>query len=151
MSFSFQYHSLITLYCTFFSDAEGQSYQIKEGCQNITALSCDLTSETPSVDDVHYWAQVWVNSHCLGVTNPKFKPIADSKNLHSCSYIFIVSSKPDITYCIIYSFFVVCVHSYFWPTHLDYIHNGVILACECQPALGAKRSLCCQHHHQQQK
>ncbi|KAM8733927.1 interferon lambda receptor 1 [Acanthopagrus schlegelii] len=68
----------VTYSVQYTSDAEGQSYQIKEGCQNISALSCDLTAETPSVEDVHYWAQVWVNSRCLGVTNHKFKPIADT-------------------------------------------------------------------------
>lgn len=60
-------------------------YQIKEGCQNITALSCNLTAETPSLYDVHYRAQVYGNGRFHGRTN-SFKPLADSKNLyaHSC-------------------------------------------------------------------
>ncbi|XP_070768709.1 interferon lambda receptor 1 [Enoplosus armatus] len=61
----------------YWSDAEKQPYQMKQECQNITALSCDLTAETPSVHDVHYRAQVYVNGSCIGRTNT-FKPIADT-------------------------------------------------------------------------
>ncbi|XP_076593888.1 interferon lambda receptor 1 [Chaetodon auriga] len=60
------------------SDAEGQLYQIKEGCQNITALSCDLTAETPSIYDVGYWAKVFVNGRIHGHTITRFMPIADT-------------------------------------------------------------------------
>uniref|UniRef100_UPI0037E9BA7B interferon lambda receptor 1 n=1 Tax=Semicossyphus pulcher TaxID=241346 RepID=UPI0037E9BA7B len=59
------------------SDADDQSFRIKEGCQNITALSCDLTLETPSLHDVHYQAQVYVNGSCHGRTF-RFKPLADT-------------------------------------------------------------------------
>lgn len=77
-----RYHSLITLYCMFYSDAVEQQFQIKEDCQNITVLFCDLTTETPSVPDVHYQAQVYVNGNIHGSTI-RFKPIADSKDLHT--------------------------------------------------------------------
>lgn len=72
------------LCCTSYSDAEGQSFEIKKGCQSTKALSCDLTAETPSIHDVHYYAEVLVNGTCYGRTN-RFKPIAESKNLHSYS------------------------------------------------------------------
>ncbi|XP_044064350.1 interferon lambda receptor 1 isoform X2 [Siniperca chuatsi] len=61
----------------YWSDAEEQPFQIKEECHNITALSCDLTAETPSVPDVHYRAQVTVNGSLHGRTNT-FKPIAET-------------------------------------------------------------------------
>nr|XP_046254372.1 uncharacterized protein LOC124064190 [Scatophagus argus] len=60
------------------SDAKGQSFQMKEGCQNITALSCDLTAETPSLPDVHYWAKVFVNGLFYNYTRVRFKPFADT-------------------------------------------------------------------------
>ncbi|XP_034030004.1 uncharacterized protein LOC117513877 [Thalassophryne amazonica] len=59
------------------SDLKDYDYQIKEECQNITALTCDLTAETPSILDVHYMAQVFANGHLLGRTNT-FKPIAET-------------------------------------------------------------------------
>ncbi|XP_010736461.2 interferon lambda receptor 1 isoform X1 [Larimichthys crocea] len=59
------------------SDAEGQSFEIKKGCQSTKALSCDLTAETPSIHDVHYYAEVLVNGTCYGRTN-RFKPIAET-------------------------------------------------------------------------
>ncbi|XP_038566772.1 interferon lambda receptor 1 isoform X1 [Micropterus salmoides] len=59
------------------SDAVEQQFQIKEDCQNITVLFCDLTTETPSVPDVHYQAQVYVNGNIHGSTI-RFKPIADT-------------------------------------------------------------------------
>uniref|UniRef100_A0A3B4WPV9 Uncharacterized LOC111661624 n=1 Tax=Seriola lalandi dorsalis TaxID=1841481 RepID=A0A3B4WPV9_SERLL len=55
-----------------------QQYRITEGCQNITALTCDLTAETPAAPDVHYNAQVFVNGRLLGQTPMRFKPIADT-------------------------------------------------------------------------
>lgn len=89
MFMCFQYHSLLTLHCPFYSDATEQPYQIKQECQNITALSCNLTAETPSVHDIHYQAKVFVNGRFHGRTN-RFKPLADSKNLyaHSCISLF---------------------------------------------------------------
>ncbi|KAI3361242.1 hypothetical protein L3Q82_013438, partial [Scortum barcoo] len=78
--YSVQYWSIAVyshLYCTFYSDAKEQSYQIKEECQNITALSCNLTAETPSVHDVHYKALVFANGSIHGRTN-SFKPLADT-------------------------------------------------------------------------
>lgn len=77
----FQFHSLFTAYCTFHSDANGLGYRRKAECQNITALSCDLTAETPSLHDVHYWARVLVNGRLHGNTTTRFKPIAESKNV----------------------------------------------------------------------
>nr|WEY35871.1 interleukin 22 receptor subunit alpha-1 [Sebastes schlegelii] len=58
---------------THWSDAEKQLFQIKEECQNITALSCDLTAETPSVDSVYYRARVYSNGSLYGSTK-RFKP-----------------------------------------------------------------------------
>ncbi|XP_075962755.1 interferon lambda receptor 1 [Anarhichas minor] len=60
----------------YWSDATEQ-YQIKEECQNITALSCDLTAETPSIHDIHYRAQVYCNGHLYGSTN-RLTPIAET-------------------------------------------------------------------------
>ncbi|KAF7655797.1 hypothetical protein LDENG_00050870 [Lucifuga dentata] len=54
-----------------------QPFQTKMECQNITALFCDLTAETPSVSDIHYKAQVFANGHNHGRTNT-FKPIAQT-------------------------------------------------------------------------
>ncbi|XP_068591442.1 interferon lambda receptor 1 [Cebidichthys violaceus] len=61
----------------YWSDATEQ-YQIKEECQNITALSCDLTAETPSVHDVHYRAMVYCNGRLCGSTTKRLKPIAQT-------------------------------------------------------------------------
>ncbi|XP_056299539.1 interferon lambda receptor 1 isoform X2 [Pseudoliparis swirei] len=58
----------------YWSDAT-EKFQIKEECQNITALSCDLTAETPSVHDVQYLAKVYCNGHSCGITE-RLKPIA---------------------------------------------------------------------------
>lgn len=80
----FYHHSLITLSPTHYSDAKDQPFQVKNECQNITDLFCNLTAETPSVHDVHYRAQVFANERFLGRTNT-FKPLADSKNLHTHS------------------------------------------------------------------
>ncbi|KAM7383118.1 hypothetical protein PAMP_002800 [Pampus punctatissimus] len=59
----------------YWSDAKEQPFQIKKQCQNITALSCDLTEETPSVHDVYYLAHVTVNGRWHGSTI-RLKPIA---------------------------------------------------------------------------
>ncbi|XP_030606500.1 interferon lambda receptor 1 [Archocentrus centrarchus] len=56
------------------SDEKNQSYQIKEDCQNITSLFCDLTAETPVVQDVFYYAKVTVNDRSHGSTT-RFKPL----------------------------------------------------------------------------
>ncbi|XP_040020127.2 interferon lambda receptor 1 isoform X1 [Gasterosteus aculeatus] len=64
---SVQYHS----------DAADQRFLMKEGCQNITALVCDLTAETPSVHDVNYRARVCCNGDSCGTTT-RFKPIAQT-------------------------------------------------------------------------
>lgn len=79
---------------THYSD-EHLQFRIKEDCVNITALTCDLTAETPSVPYVHYKAKVLANGAPLGKTL-RFKPIADSKSLHAHSNILFlfVSSKP---------------------------------------------------------
>ncbi|XP_071326022.1 interferon lambda receptor 1 [Trachinotus anak] len=55
-----------------------EQFRIKEGCQNITALTCDLTAETPAAPYVHYKAQVFANGHLFGQTLNRFKPIADT-------------------------------------------------------------------------
>ncbi|XP_037309435.2 interferon lambda receptor 1 [Pungitius pungitius] len=57
------------------SDVAEGKFLIKEECQNITALVCDLTAETPSVHDVHYHAQVYCNGNLHGQT-VRFTPIA---------------------------------------------------------------------------
>ncbi|XP_078108510.1 interferon lambda receptor 1 [Sander vitreus] len=61
----------------YWSDAKDGGNQIKEECQNITALSCNLTAETPSVPDVYYRALVYSNGSLLSSTN-RFKPIAET-------------------------------------------------------------------------
>ncbi|KAL3059846.1 hypothetical protein OYC64_014444 [Pagothenia borchgrevinki] len=58
------------------NDTGDHKYQIKEECQNITALFCNLTAETPSVYDVQYWAQVFSNGSLRG--SHKFKPITET-------------------------------------------------------------------------
>ncbi|XP_068426894.1 interferon lambda receptor 1 [Clinocottus analis] len=55
-----------------------QEYRIKKECQNITALSCDLTPETPSVHDVSYLARVHGNNRSCGSTRVRFSPIKDT-------------------------------------------------------------------------
>ncbi|KAL6109721.1 il22ra1 [Pungitius sinensis] len=59
------------------SDVAEGKFLIKEECQNITALVCDLTAETPSVHDVHYHAQVYCNGNPCGQT-VRFTPIAET-------------------------------------------------------------------------
>lgn len=61
----------------YWSDA-AEKYQMKEECQNITVLTCDLTNETQSFPDVYYHAQVYVNGRLLGRTISRFKPIAET-------------------------------------------------------------------------
>ncbi|XP_041650200.1 uncharacterized protein LOC121514168 [Cheilinus undulatus] len=48
--------------------------QAKE-CQNITALSCDLSAETPSHHDNQYLAKVYANGHIHGCTTTRFTPL----------------------------------------------------------------------------
>lgn len=73
-----------TDYIVYWTDYRGddQDYLIKDECQNITSLSCDLTAETPSVYDVYYRAKVMVNGTCYDITT-FFKPLRDSKTLHT--------------------------------------------------------------------
>ncbi|XP_061531673.1 interferon lambda receptor 1 [Phycodurus eques] len=54
---------------------EGETYQNKSECQNIIALNCNLTAETPSLPNVYYMARVYANSQFHGCTT-RFKPIA---------------------------------------------------------------------------
>lgn len=91
-------------------------FQIKKDCQNITALSCDLTAETASVYDIQYEAWVFVNGSRYGKTT-RFKPIAESKNLyvHSCS--FISSSQMYTVMTFIHSSFFVPI-AIFGPPYL---------------------------------
>ncbi|KAG7216848.1 hypothetical protein INR49_001502 [Caranx melampygus] len=65
------------LYKTASTNDIDQQFRIKEDCHNITALTCDLTAETPAAPDVHYRAEVLVNGRSLGKTL-RFKPIADT-------------------------------------------------------------------------
>ncbi|XP_051262971.1 interferon lambda receptor 1 [Dicentrarchus labrax] len=67
----------VTYSVQYLSDAKDQPFQIKEECQNITALSCDLTAETPSAHDVNYIAQVFVNGSIYGKTI-RFNPLAET-------------------------------------------------------------------------
>ncbi|XP_042346217.1 interferon lambda receptor 1 [Plectropomus leopardus] len=61
---------------SYWSDTmETPSYQKKKECQNITALSCNLTAETPSLYDVYYRAQLYANSRVYNHTIT-FKPLA---------------------------------------------------------------------------
>nr|XP_015805539.2 interferon lambda receptor 1 [Nothobranchius furzeri] len=55
---------------------EGQ-FRIKEDCQNIRTLSCDLTAETPSVDQEYYFARVMSKGRSIGITT-KFHPFRDT-------------------------------------------------------------------------
>lgn len=55
----------------------GEAQQEVTQCQNISALSCNLTLETPLVHDVQYTAQVFVNGKSLGSTT-RFNPLADT-------------------------------------------------------------------------
>lgn len=75
------------MYYSLYSDDSDQSYKIKDECQNITALYCDLTAETPFVYDVSYHAKVLVNGRTHGSTETRFKPSEHSKNTHTQSYI----------------------------------------------------------------
>ncbi|XP_068613746.1 interferon lambda receptor 1 [Brachionichthys hirsutus] len=65
----------ITYSVEYRSDADNQTFVRKEGCQNIAALSCDLTAETPSLHDVHYRAKVLVNGRLHGKTDTRLSPI----------------------------------------------------------------------------
>ncbi|XP_061676899.1 interferon lambda receptor 1 [Syngnathoides biaculeatus] len=54
---------------------DGETYQEKRECQNIIALNCNLTAETPSLPDVYYQARVYANGQVHGCSK-RFKPIA---------------------------------------------------------------------------
>ncbi|XP_067456990.1 interferon lambda receptor 1 [Thunnus thynnus] len=54
-----------------------EEFKIKPECQNITALFCDLTDETPSLYDVHYRARVYINGSLHGRTI-RFTPLRDT-------------------------------------------------------------------------
>ncbi|XP_018555580.1 interferon lambda receptor 1 [Lates calcarifer] len=66
------------LYSVEYKSYTAEQYQIKEECQNITALTCDLTAETPSDPYVYYMAQVFVNDRFLGRIANRLSPIADT-------------------------------------------------------------------------
>lgn len=51
-------------------------------CQNIIALTCDLTAQTKLDYNEHYMARVMVGDQLHGYTM-RFKPIAHSKSLHT--------------------------------------------------------------------
>ncbi|PWA20618.1 hypothetical protein CCH79_00011543, partial [Gambusia affinis] len=65
------------LYSVQYWRGDDQDYLIKDECQNITSLSCDLTAETPSVYDVYYRAKVMMNGTCYDITT-FFKPLRDT-------------------------------------------------------------------------
>ncbi|XP_062254377.1 interferon lambda receptor 1 [Platichthys flesus] len=66
------------LYSVQYQRYAGEQFQTKPECQNISALTCDLTAETPSVPDIHYNAKVLVNGRMIGRTIARFKPIAET-------------------------------------------------------------------------
>lgn len=128
------YQNLIILYYSLYSDDSDQSYKIKDECQNITVLYCDLTAETPFVYDVSYHAKVLVNGRAHGSTETRFKPSEHSKNTHTQSYISLHLIVRTIIsqYSSIHLFFPPSssfLHSYFGSTHLVYIHNRVVSVC----------------------
>ncbi|XP_051921911.1 interferon lambda receptor 1 [Hippocampus zosterae] len=55
----------------------GDPYRMKSACQNITALHCDLTAETPSLPDVSYMARVYADGKLHGSTT-SFNPIKNT-------------------------------------------------------------------------
>lgn len=57
-------------------------YETKVECENISALTCDLTQETAFDYNEHYQARVMVNGQLYGYP-PRFKPTAHSKSLHT--------------------------------------------------------------------
>lgn len=66
----------------FHSYEDNSTYRTIAECQNILTLTCDLTDQTRSKYNVHYLAQVLVDGVPHGYTT-RFKPIADSKSLHT--------------------------------------------------------------------
>ncbi|XP_077431647.1 interferon lambda receptor 1 isoform X2 [Vanacampus margaritifer] len=56
---------------------EEEPYHIKSECQNITALQCDLTAETPLLPLVYYQARVYADGRLHGRTF-RFEPIVDT-------------------------------------------------------------------------
>ncbi|XP_074539392.1 interferon lambda receptor 1 [Halichoeres trimaculatus] len=60
------------------SDVGNGTYRMKKECQKITALSCDLTAETPSIYDVHYEAKVFFANDSTHGRTIRFKPLAET-------------------------------------------------------------------------
>lgn len=58
-------------------DTDSSKFIQKADCQNISSLTCDLTSVTPAVYDVRYRARVKVEGMVYGYTNT-FKPVAET-------------------------------------------------------------------------
>ncbi|KAF3692203.1 Interleukin-22 receptor subunit alpha-2 [Channa argus] len=65
------------LYSVWYKSDTMDKFQLKEECHNITALSCDLTAETPSVYDIQYKALVLINGSSHGLSL-RFKPLAET-------------------------------------------------------------------------
>ncbi|XP_028986160.1 interferon lambda receptor 1 [Betta splendens] len=65
------------LYSVQYKSDDMDRFQIKKECQDITALSCDLTAETASIYDIQYEAQVFINDTRYGKTT-RFKPLAET-------------------------------------------------------------------------
>lgn len=80
-------------------------FETKAECENIFALTCDLTNETALDYNEHYLAKVLVNGQHYGYST-RFKPTAHSKILHpsvavllhlkipSFHNVFFLSAKP---------------------------------------------------------
>ncbi|KAM9724503.1 interferon lambda receptor 1 [Menidia menidia] len=62
------------LYSVQFHRDYEQHYHLKQECQNITSLSCNLTAETPSAHDVYYRAKVCVSGRACNCTT-SFMPL----------------------------------------------------------------------------
>lgn len=59
----------------YWSYGEKSSKTRAKECQNITALSCDLSAETPSNPYTQYSAKVYANGHIHGCTTTRFTPL----------------------------------------------------------------------------
>lgn len=65
------------LYSVLYRSDEMPAFRPKAACQNLTALSCDLTAETPYIYDVYYYARVEAHTGPIGKTR-RFSPMRDT-------------------------------------------------------------------------
>lgn len=91
-------HNFITLHCHLHRYADGEEYRRKAGCQNITALFCDLTEETPAILDGDYYARVFANGKPHGFIKTRFTPLARSKNPQISKILTHVGAKSQPSY-----------------------------------------------------